>query len=97
MTLALKKAGATHIVWVAVPDLSNPDIQNIESDLIETFNPRANMSRPVPPVALQGRTKEIIAEFRSFIHAHRNERSEISNIDAENWATTDPVIPESVP
>jgi hypothetical protein len=72
MTLALKKVGATHIVWVAVPGLSNPDVRNIESDLIETFNPLANVSRPVPPVTLQERTKEIIGEFRSLIHGHRD-------------------------
>lgn len=68
---ALKKAGATHIVWVADPHLANSQVQNIESDLIETLNPYANMLRPVPPVTLQQHTKTIIGEFRELIHRSR--------------------------
>jgi hypothetical protein len=83
MTRALKKAGITHIVWVGVPGLPNPDVQNIESDLIETFNPRANVSRPVPPVTLQERTKEIIGEFRSLIHGHRDERIAVADLEPD--------------
>jgi len=79
MARALKKAGANHIVWVADPDLENSAVQNVESDLIETLNPRANVSRPVPPVALQKHTKEIIGAFRSLIHAHRNDRFVVAN------------------
>jgi len=56
------------------PELPEAAVRNIESDLIETFNPAANISRPVPPVSLQQHTKEIIAEFRSQIHGHRGER-----------------------
>jgi len=74
MTRSLKKTGTTHIAWVADPDSPNSAVKNIESDLIETLNPRANISRPVPPVTLQKHTKEIIAEFRSLIHRHRNDR-----------------------
>lgn len=68
---ALKKTGATHIVWVADPDLDNSQVQNIESDLIETLNPSANMLRPVPPVTLRECTKAIIGEFRELIHKGR--------------------------
>jgi hypothetical protein len=71
---ALKKAGATHIVWAADPALPNSQVQNIESDLIETLNPRANLSRPVPPVSLQAHTKEVIGQFRELIHEHREDR-----------------------
>ena len=59
MHRALKKAGTTHIVWVTDPQLKNSQVQNIESDLIETLSPSANMSRPVPPVTLQEHTKTI--------------------------------------
>ncbi|OGX46680.1 MAG: hypothetical protein A2216_02950 [Omnitrophica WOR_2 bacterium RIFOXYA2_FULL_45_12] len=74
MHRALKKTGAAHIVWVTDPQLANSQVQNIESDLIETLSPSANMSRPVPPVTLQEHTKTIIGEFRKLIHAHRLER-----------------------
>jgi len=81
MTRSLKKTGTTHIAWVADPDhLEDAAVKNIESDLIETLNPRANISRPVPPVSLQKHTKEIIAEFRSLIHAHRDERFEVPTL-----------------
>lgn len=73
MHRALKKKGTTHIVWVADPHLDNSQVQNIESDLIETLSPSANMSRPVPPVILQEHTKTIIGELRALIHAHRPE------------------------
>ena len=72
MDRALRKTGTTHIAWVADPELSNSAVQNIESDLIETFSPRANISRPVPPVTLQEHTKEIIGEFRTLIHENRS-------------------------
>jgi hypothetical protein len=81
MKRALMKTGTTHIVWVAVPGLSNPDVRDIESDLIETLNPRANASRPIPPVALQDHTKEIIGEFRRLIHAHRDTGYTIADLD----------------
>jgi hypothetical protein len=84
MARALKKAGATHIAWVADPDLPKSAVTNVESDLIETLNPRANILRPVPPpVTLQGHTKEIVAELRSLIHAHRTERFEVADVKAD--------------
>jgi hypothetical protein len=77
MTRALRKAGTTHIIWVADPNLKNSAVTNIESDLIETLNPLANIFHPIPPQTLQSHTKEIIAEFRSLIHGHRSERFQI--------------------
>ena len=74
MKRSLKKAGASHIAWVSDAELRNPDVQNIESDLIETLSPWANVSRPVPPVSLQEHTKLVIAQIRRLIHAHRSER-----------------------
>jgi hypothetical protein len=83
MARALKKAGTTHIAWVADPDLENSAVQDIESDLIETLNPRANVLRPVPPVTLQAHTKEIIGELRSLIHAHRDEWFSVPDLQSD--------------
>lgn len=71
---ALRKADATHIVWVADPDLSNSQVGTIESDLIETLNPTANRNRPVPPIALQAHTHKIIGCLRQAIHGARETR-----------------------
>ena len=79
MQRALKKSASTHIVWVSDPELGNAEVQNIESDLIETLSPRANVSRPVPPLTLQQHTKVVIAEFRALIHAQRQERFFVKN------------------
>ena len=73
MARALEKKDSTHIAWVADPDLSNAAVQDIESDLIETLDPQANISHPVPRTILQKHTKEIIGEFRSLIHGHRSD------------------------
>lgn len=70
----LRKAGATHIVWVTDPELSNIAVSNIESDLIETLNPTANVNRPIPPVSLQTHTQEIIGHFRRAIHKTRGQK-----------------------
>ena len=75
--LPLRKAGATHIVWVADPGLSNRDVQNIESDLIELLNPSANVRRPVPPTSLQQHTHAVVGHFRRLIHSERNRRYRI--------------------
>ena len=37
------KAGTTRIMWFPVPELPNSDILQVESDLIEALNPRANL------------------------------------------------------
>jgi hypothetical protein len=68
---------------VADPNLENSAVANIESDLIETLKPPANVSNPIPPHTIQNHTKEIIAEFRLFIHGYRSERFKIGNIEAE--------------
>jgi hypothetical protein len=83
MARALKKTRPTYIVWVADPDLLDSNVIDIESDLIETLNPEANVSRPVPPVNLQEHTKEIIAEFRSRIHEERSKRFQIADLQAD--------------
>jgi hypothetical protein len=84
MARALKKTGSTYIAWVADPDnLESAAVNNIESDLIETLNPYANLSHPVPTKTSQEHTKRIIAEFRSVIHAHRNDGFVIADVEAD--------------
>lgn len=67
----LLKAGTSHIVWVATPDITESDVLSIEADLIETLNPKANVIRTTPPSKLQEVTKEIISQFRFRIHKNR--------------------------
>jgi hypothetical protein len=71
---AIRKAGSTHIIWVSDPTFPNDLVLQVESDLIETMAPRANLSRPVPPAGPQKHTPEVVAHFRKQIHEARNER-----------------------
>lgn len=68
---SLKKRGTTHIAWVADGNLSNDQVGEVESDLIETLNPVANVMRPIPPKHLQEHTEGIIADLRDQIHRSR--------------------------
>lgn len=69
---ALLKVGATHIIWVTTPaDLTNKDVEKVESDLIEAMNPTGNKKRPKPQNKWQQITMEIIGEFRRHIHENR--------------------------
>ena len=44
---AMRKAGATHIVWVtAAPHLTDEDMRSVEAALIEVSDPKANKQRP---------------------------------------------------
>lgn len=72
---AIAKAGTSHIVWVATPEIANPEVQNIEKDLIETMNPAANLMRAAPPSSLQPFTKDVIGCFRERIHEGRKDRN----------------------
>ena len=71
---AIRKNGATHIIWAVTPKLTNSEVVKIEADLIETLNPIANVQRPSPTSDLQGKTIEIIKILKSQIHAHRNKQ-----------------------
>jgi len=77
---SFQKAGATYIIWVADPELSNRDVQNIESDLIELLNPSANFKRPVPPTSLQQHTHMVVGHFRRLIHSERERRYHIGHL-----------------
>ena len=66
-----KKFGTTHIVWTIFQCNSNETIKEIENDLIESINPKANVQRKTPPTNLRNETIEILREFRHQIHEQR--------------------------
>lgn len=70
----MRKAGSTHIVWVSAPGIAPGHVQDVESDLIEALNPRANRRRLPPPDFLQPEAKEIFGYFRESIHRNRQGR-----------------------
>ncbi|GEM_PF-1649937 len=67
---SLKKAGTSHIVWVAT-GLKPRAVKRVEADLIEVLNPRANVQRPAPPSTIQSDTSDILALMRQSIHRNR--------------------------
>jgi hypothetical protein len=71
------KAGTTHIVWVSAPNIHNDEVREIESDLIESLNPRANIMRPAPPTTegMQANTKDVFYALRTQIHQSRPQPS----------------------
>ena len=71
---SMRKSGTTHIVWVSAPNVSSNQVTDVEADLIESFNPTANRTRPAPPGLLQGEAKEIFGLLRKCIHENRKER-----------------------
>src|ERR1022692_1343494 len=70
-TRAVRKAGATHIIWVATPKLRKRQVREVEADLIEALNPRANVVHPIPPSYVQEDAAAIYNAFRKVIHTHR--------------------------
>ena len=68
---AMRKEGATHIVWVATPEIDAGHVGKVEADLIEVLNPVANRTRPRPQTELQDKTIEILKVFRAKIHVER--------------------------
>lgn len=68
---ALSKAGSTHIIWVATPEIDNGHVARIEADLIETLNPSANVQRPAPTSGLQEMTVSVIQRFKAEMHRYR--------------------------
>ncbi len=80
---ALKKAGSTHVIWVAAPDITNDDVMKVEADLIESLNPTANHMRPVPKSVLQTKTKAVFGKIRKKIHQHRDERGKAIKLATE--------------
>lgn len=68
---ALSKAGSTHIIWVATPEIDNGHVARIEADLIESLNPSANVQRPAPTSGLQEMTVSVIQRFKAEMHRYR--------------------------
>ena len=71
-TRAVRKAGATHIIWVATPNLRKRQVRELEADLIEALNPAANIVHATPPSHIQKDAIAIYNAFRKVIHAHRD-------------------------
>jgi len=65
---ALLRKSTTHIVWISSPDIPKDDMKTIKADLIECFNPDANIQRPAPNQTNQA----LVARIREEIHIHRN-------------------------
>jgi hypothetical protein len=72
---ALRKAGSTHIFWVATSGLSPEDVDHIESDLIEAMNPTGNRQRRTPNAAIQQQAGEVLRMFRDMIHREENRKT----------------------
>lgn len=70
---SILKSPTTHIITVSdfSDIINNQSIRTIESDLIETMNPIANMQRPRPDSDLLHQTVEIIGAFKKIIHENR--------------------------
>ena len=69
---ALLKHKARYIIWAEFESSSVKDIEEIESDLIETINPESNKKRPTPPTHLRKETMSILNNFRKQIHKQRD-------------------------
>ena len=70
---AVLKAATTHIIWVSTPSLTNnAEVALVESDLIETLNPKVNVIRSVPTSGLQDHTVDVIRAMKREIHAERD-------------------------
>jgi hypothetical protein len=70
---AVRKRGATHIIWVATPKLRKRQVREVEADLIEALNPVANVVRATPPSHIQKDATAIYNAFRKVIHTHRGD------------------------
>jgi hypothetical protein len=71
----LLKAGATEIIWVPAPKLSDSEILMVEADLIEALSPSANLLRPIPVRHVQSHATTVFAQLREIIHKNRPEKS----------------------
>lgn len=70
---SVRKWGATHIAWVAISRDALREVGELEAELIESFNPRANMVRAAPPTVagLDAVASEVFRALREVIHTHR--------------------------
>jgi hypothetical protein len=73
---ALRKAGSTHIFWVATPHLADEHLKAVEEDLIEAMNPTGNKDRRMPPRGFDRESEKVLSIFRQMIHNDTNRRSQ---------------------
>jgi hypothetical protein len=69
--LALKKTGATHIAWVATPELDAKQVDNLENEMINLLSPSANKKRPVCSMPSGAVGSDVIRHFDEIIEKHR--------------------------
>ena len=86
---AFEKAGTTHIAWIALPEIKEASIEQIENDLIEAMNPTGNRKRTKPPEDFRDDTKRIFGQFREVINArtHRETRFPL-DVHKDFWKET---------
>ena len=65
--LALEKTGATHIAWVAIPELNARRLQDLEAALISAFLPSGNKIRPLASALVHPKLNEVITHFEETI------------------------------
>jgi hypothetical protein len=68
----LLKAGASHIMWVAAPELSNEQVLVVEKQLISILNPTANRVRPRSSTMLQPITRTVMGCLERQLEKHRH-------------------------
>lgn len=64
---ALRKKGATHIVWVGAPSVANENLRAVESELIKTLAPKANRQRAKQGLDIQKWRNEVICSLETQI------------------------------
>ena len=69
---AIRKKGTTHIIWCDTHLKDDSEIKDVEKDLIEIFNPKANVKKPAPPKELHSHSIEVLNAMRLLIHENRN-------------------------
>lgn len=79
---SVRKRGTTHIAWVSVPRVAPHEVGELEAELIESLNPRANMVRAAPPTVagLAAVAGDVFRELRQVIHAHRPKRTPLKGV-----------------
>jgi hypothetical protein len=64
-------AGSTHIIWISMKDIDTRILNDIEKELIEILNPRANRTQSVPRAGIQDQTIEVLKLLREQIKLYR--------------------------
>lgn len=78
---ALRKAGSTHVFWVAETQLAKRTFEAVEYDLIEAMNPTGNRMRRTPSGIVQPEAGKILNTFREMIHGERGKPTSRLKLD----------------